>query len=250
MYIYIDGKKLFASEGETILEVARRNGFDIPTLCHHDALEGVGACRLCMVEITHRDWGGWKGLVTSCLYPVEDEIEVSTSSEAVLRSRQTTLDLLAARCPDSEVIRWLVEENGEPSTQYKQATDGSKCIMCYLCVRACEKMGCSAIGTVNRGVSKEISTPFHENAESCVGCGSCAAICPTGHIEMEDSRTERKIWGKTFKFVPCEVCGAPIITEEYRDYAVANRDLPADYYTTCAACKKESLADRFGKVGS
>ena len=66
----IDGRFFQAREGMTILEVARREGIPIPTPCHHESLEPVGACRLCVVEITHPDWKGWKGLVTSCLYPV------------------------------------------------------------------------------------------------------------------------------------------------------------------------------------
>ena len=248
--IYIDGKRFVAEEGETILSVAKRNGIYIPTLCHHEALEGVGACRLCMVEITHKDWNGWTNLVTACLYPVENGLEVSTASDAVRSSRQTTLDLLMARCPDSEVIRMLAEENGEPSVLYEQSTDGSKCVMCYLCVRACEQVGCSAIGAVSRGVTKEIATPFHENADACVGCGACAEICPTGNIEIKDTATEREIWGQKFKFVLCDECKAPVMTEAYRDFAVENKDLSKDYYTTCSSCKKKNLAAHFAKVGS
>jgi len=250
MYIYIDGKKISANDGESILDVANRNEIYIPTLCHHEALDDVGACRVCMVEITHKDWGGWRNLVTACLYPVEEGLVISTSSEAVRRSRGTTLDLLMARCPTSDVIRWMAEENGEISVRYEQIDDGSKCIMCSLCVRACERMGCNAIGTVGRGHDKKIAPPFFENPENCIGCGACAAICPTGHIEVNDTRTTREIWEKKFNFVACEVCGEPVLTEEYRDYAIANRDLAPDYYTTCSACKKKKLASHFDKVGS
>jgi len=249
MHIFINGKKLAAEEGETVLEVARRNGISIPTLCHHDALEPVGACRLCMVEITHADWKGWKGLVTSCLYPVEEGLEVLTDCDAVKRQRQTVLDLLMARCPDSEVIREMAEKHGEV-THYEPFDDGSKCIMCYLCVRACAKMGCSAISAVNRGTLKEIAPPFQTTPDACVGCGSCASICPTGHIEADDSRTSRKIWGRSFQFVACEDCGAPVVTEAHRDHSIARDGLAEDYYNRCAACKKKSLIGRFDKVGT
>lgn len=248
-HIFINGKKLKAQEGETVLCVAKRNGFNIPTLCHHDALEPVGACRLCTVEITHKDWSGWKKLVTSCLYPVEEGLEVLTNSEPVTRLRKTVLDLLVARCPDSEVIRSMAESLGE-ITEYKTVADGSNCIMCYLCVRACAAMGCDAISAVNRGKSKEIAAPFHESAEACVGCGSCAEICPTGHIQMEDTPLTRKIWDAEFEFVRCEVCGKPTITKEHMTLAIDKRGLPADYYGTCASCKQAALAKRFGKVGS
>ena len=247
--IFINGRRLSANGGETILAVAKRNGVDIPTLCHHEALEPVGACRLCTVEITHEKWNGWRGLVTSCLYPVEDGLEVFTDSESVRRLRQTVLDLLLARCPDSEVILELAEKHGDV-TEYEHFTDGSKCIMCYLCVRACASVGCFAISAVNRGTLKEIAPPFHEGGDSCVGCGSCAAICPTGHIEMEDTETVRKIWGNTFEFIKCPECGGPVMTKAYRDFAEKNRDLRDDYYDVCAVCKRKGTAERFAKVGA
>jgi NADH dehydrogenase/NADH:ubiquinone oxidoreductase subunit G len=64
---WINGKKVEGDKGEMVLQVARRHGVEIPAHCHHDGLEPFGACRLCLVEITHKDWKGWKGLVTSCL---------------------------------------------------------------------------------------------------------------------------------------------------------------------------------------
>jgi bidirectional [NiFe] hydrogenase diaphorase subunit len=249
MHIIIDGRKLSAKEGDTILAVAKRAGIEIPTLCHHEALEPVGACRLCMVEVTHPDWNGWKGLVTSCLYPVEDGLEVATHSERVLRQRQTILDLLVARCPESAEIRALADAHGEV-TEYKSFEDGSKCIMCYLCTRACAAVGAHAISAVNRGTLKEIAAPFHENPDACLGCGACYNVCPTGHIEMEDAGMTRKIWGREFKMVACDTCGSPIMTEEYRAFAIENRALPESYYTTCADCKRASLAPKFARVGS
>ncbi len=245
--ILIDNRKFNAEEGETILEVARRNQIDIPTLCHHEALEAVGACRLCTVEITGEDWNGSTKLVSACLYPVEEGLIVQTRSEGVLRLRQTVLDLLMARCPESTVIRDLATQHGQV-TEYQQFTDGSKCIMCYLCVRACAKLGCHAISAVNRGTLKEVAPPFHEHAESCVGCGTCATICPTGHIEMVDTAETRTIWKREFEFVTCKVCGEPLITKAYRDYALENRRLPNDYYTVCSACKKSELSGHFARL--
>ncbi len=249
MQIFINGKRLGAEPGETILAVARRSGIEIPTLCHHDALEPVGACRLCMVEVGHPSWGDRKNMVSACIYPVEPDLQVVTDNEDVRRQRQTVLELLAARCPESEVIRDLCERHGA-TPRYEEWTDGSKCIMCTLCVRACEAMGCHAISAVNRGTLKEVSPPFHGNPDACVGCGSCFAICPTGHITMRDTATAREIWGRTFEFVLCESCGRPVITAAHRDHAVAHRGLPADYYVKCEDCKKQGLAAHFAKVGS
>jgi bidirectional [NiFe] hydrogenase diaphorase subunit len=249
IHITMDGRKFGAEEGETVLAVARRAGIDIPTLCHHEALEAVGACRLCTVEVGHAKWKGKTSLVTSCLYPVEDGLEVATASEAVRRLRQTVLDLLLARCPESDVIRALAEKHGEV-TAYEHFTDKSKCIMCYLCVRACATIGCHAISAVSRGTCKEIAPPFHGQPDACVGCGTCATICPTGHISMEDTRTERRIWGRAFAFAKCDACGGPVMTEEYKSHAVATRGLPADYYKTCPTCRQKGLAGHFAKVGS
>ena len=92
----IDGKVLLAEEGKTLLEVARANSIDIPTLCYHPALEPFGACRLCIVEITIR---GRKRLVTSCNYPAEEGLEVYTASEGVIEARKWLLEVLLARCP-------------------------------------------------------------------------------------------------------------------------------------------------------
>jgi NADH dehydrogenase/NADH:ubiquinone oxidoreductase subunit G len=93
----IDGKEVKATEGVTILEVARNIGIEIPTLCYNSALEPFGSCRVCSVEIT--DARGRKKVVTSCNYPVKEGLEVSTKSEKVLKTRKLLLELLLARCP-------------------------------------------------------------------------------------------------------------------------------------------------------
>jgi bidirectional [NiFe] hydrogenase diaphorase subunit len=244
MQITIDGKQMDVVEGETILEVTRRMGIEIPTLCHHDALESVGACRLCVVEVSRN---GWKDIVTSCQYPVEDGLEVFTDSERVREQRQTVLSLLLARCPDVPVVRDLAARYGEV-IPYKTFDESEKCILCYLCTRTCAAVGPEAIAAVGRGKAKEIAPPFHGAAEACVGCGSCYRVCPTGCIEMEDTPEGRKIWGREFEFVKCDTCGAPMLTTAYRDYVVKRYSLDESYYTTCPSCKEKQTAKRFGAV--
>ena len=100
--LQIDGTKVEASEGMTVLEAAQSTRISIPTLCHHEKLEPFGGCRLCIVEVESR---GWTKLVVSCVYPVEENLIVRTRSDKVDRIRKTILELLLAHAPDSEVLQ-------------------------------------------------------------------------------------------------------------------------------------------------
>jgi NADH dehydrogenase/NADH:ubiquinone oxidoreductase subunit G len=245
MKITIDHKRIEATEGETILSVARRAGVDIPTLCHHEALESVGACRVCMVEV---ETGGEKRMVAACQYPVRDDLVVDTLSARVRTVRASVFSLLVARCPEVVEIRALAERYGEV-TPYKTWDAEERCILCYLCTRTCAAVGPEAIAAVGRGESKAIAGPFGGPADACVGCGSCHRVCPTRCIEMKDNDRTREIWGKTFDFIRCISCGKPTITEAYRDYVVARDGVDKGYFDTCAACKAKETAQSFATVG-
>jgi len=235
----IDGRVLEAREGETVLDAAAREGIEIPTLCHHDGLEPSGACRLCVVEITHPDWKGWKGLVTACLYPVEEGLCVTTGSEEVLRVRKTILDLLLARCPGSDVIRKLAAKYGVTRTSYKESDLKTTCILCGLCVRVCAVKGVNAINSAGRGIGKRIAIPFKQPPADCIGCLSCAHICPTNTIKYEEKKDRRKIWGRTFEMIACESCGRPIMPEAQAEFEAKRSGLDAGYFTTCPACSMD-----------
>lgn|GEM_PF-5871337 len=107
MNITIDGKVCEADPGEFLLAVARRNGIDIPALCHSDALAGQASCRLCIVDVNEK---GWHRTVTSCVHPVKARIEVETASDRIIEMRRTILMLLSERAPNSgvqnELKRW------------------------------------------------------------------------------------------------------------------------------------------------
>ncbi len=234
----IDGREFKAEEGQTILQVARENGIDIPTLCHHEAIEPYGACRLCIVEISR---GGHSRIVTSCLYPVEEGLEVKTGSPRVISNRKMILELLLARCSKNKVIKELASQMSIEQPSFKpEYLEDNDCIVCGLCVRTCEQVvGVSAISLVNRGITKEPASPFLEPATDCIGCGSCYYICPTGAIKMEDRGDTRILynWKVEFKLKKCKVCGNYWAPEKQLDYIRKKWGLSEEFFDICPTCK-------------
>jgi heterodisulfide reductase subunit A len=176
----IDKQTVLTEEGKTVLDAARQAKIEIPTLCHNDALEPYGGCRLCVVEVIE---GGPPGLKTACTLKATAGLVVETRNERVLRSRRLTLELLLARCPEVPIIRTLAREHGVADARF--AADDERCILCGQCIRVCkERMGVAAIGIFNRGAKKYVSTPYRELSDVCRGCGACAEVCPTGCIDF------------------------------------------------------------------
>ncbi|MDL2257763.1 (2Fe-2S)-binding protein [Eubacteriales bacterium OttesenSCG-928-K08] len=236
MNIVIDGKSCTCEPGEFLLEVARRNGIYIPTLCNHEGLLGQGCCRVCIVEVVER---GWSKTVVSCIYPVLNECEVHTNNEKIKQQRGIILRLLQKRAPQSEIIAALCKAYSAPALDKLNEKDG-KCIICGLCVRACSTLGAGAIATVNRGITKEIAPPFNEPPADCIGCGSCARVCPTKAIEYHENETTRTVWEKTFTLVHCASCGAQMGTQEELNFAAEKAGTEPS--TLCDACRKKQLA--------
>lgn len=241
MKIIIDGKSCECEKGEFILQVARRNGIYIPTLCHSDALAGLGSCRLCVVEVVDR---GRAKVVTSCVFPIKSEVEVVTNSEKIKKIRKELLMLLRARCPENKEIEKLAIAFGveEERVNRFKLDRTENCIICGLCTKACEQMGTGAISTIDRGIFKEIATAYKEPSPDCIGCGACENVCPTNAIKIVDKDGEREIWGKKFKMVECEACGKHFATEEHIKFTskktgeVLNKLL-------CEKCKKKASAE-------
>lgn len=244
----INGKLVKAEEGEMLLAVIKRQGIDIPHTCHHDAVEPFGACRLCSVEITKASWKGWSKQVTSCLYPVEKDLIVTTHSPALIELRKTLLDLQLARSPKARLIQDMAAEYGITQTSYEEVPDGNDCILCGLCTRICDQMGFKAISTVGRGHGKEVAPPLDQPPPSCVGCLACAQVCPTNFIKFTDNGRTRTIWGRTFELIQCEKTGQPTITKEFAEYLVKYRNIPADYFKVNDRVHREQLALSMGKI--
>ncbi|MCP4218181.1 MAG: 2Fe-2S iron-sulfur cluster binding domain-containing protein [bacterium] len=209
--IEVNGKKIEAREGDTILSAVKRQGINIPTLCHMDDLKPSGACRICAVDVE-----GFGTLVPSCSYPVSPGMKIKTHSPRAIRARQTIVELLLANHPDDCLycernndcqLRELAAEYGVNQRRYKGdrnrhvldtsspslVRDPEKCILCGKCVRMCEEIqDVAAIDFVGRGSSTNIGCAFDKgmNVSSCINCGQCIMVCPTGalreksHIEL------------------------------------------------------------------
>ena len=178
----INGKEVQGEDGWTILEVARWHGIDIPTLCHHGALEPYGACRLCVVEV---DDGRRSRVVISCMYPIREGIKVQTDSPRVANVRRWIVQLLLDESPEAPKIQELAKTFGVTPSRFKKAGVDFACHLCGLCVRTCQEVvGAQALTFGNRGLRKEIATPFHQRSTDCIRCGTCLYVCPTGAMEQ------------------------------------------------------------------
>ncbi|MCD4796406.1 MAG: (2Fe-2S)-binding protein [Candidatus Cloacimonetes bacterium] len=185
--IIIDGKKISVKEETTIMDAAKKLNIDIPGLCHRSTVEAYGACRLCVVDVID---GRKTRMVTSCNYPIRKSIEVNTQSERVRKTRGMLLEMMLSRWPNVDMIKQLAKEYGIIQTRFIHPLidySSNACILCGLCVNACsEIMWEDIIGFAGRGESRRVVMPFEKHYDACVGCSTCANICPTGAIKMID----------------------------------------------------------------
>ena len=217
----LNGKTVQGEEGEYILAVAEKAGVDIPTLCHHKALEPAGMCRLCTVEMFD---GRRSRFVTACNYPIWEGMEITTNSKPVHEGRKLIVEMLMARCPDVPIIKELAAQYGIEEPRF--TGEKNTCILCGLCVRICEKMGANAINLTDRGIDLKVDTPFHQQTDACIACGACAYVCPTGHITLDSVRKD--VTRKTFQLIPSEYdMGLKGRKPVYVPYAQAVPNTPA-----------------------
>lgn len=200
----IDGKPVQVPDGTTVLDAAQAAGVHVPTLCHHPALKPFGGCRLCLVEVE-----GARALQPSCTLPAFENMVVHTNSEKVKQARKFVLTLIFSDrnhfCPycqvtggdcelqnaalEQDMSHWPYQPNWsrlpvDASHPYF-VLDQNRCILCHRCVRACgELVGNFTLGIEDRGsdsiVVADTGVPLGES--TCVQCGTCVAVCPTGAL--------------------------------------------------------------------
>ena len=212
--VKINGIAVSVPKGSTVLEAARIAGVEIPTLCFMKEKNEIGACRICMVEVNE---GRGFRLVTACVFPCSEGMEVITNSEKVQKSRKTTLELIlsthnkkclsCARSTNCELQKlcrdYGVDEDAfggfKPEYELDFSTphlvrDNNKCILCRRCVAVCEEQYVSVIGANDRGIDTNIGQAFELslNNTPCISCGQCTAVCPTGALTEKDDTD--KIW--------------------------------------------------------
>ncbi len=212
--IKINGMDYSVKAGSTILEAAHEVGIDIPTLCYLKDINAIGACRICVVEVK-----GAKSLVAACVYPVNEGMEIFTHSPKVLKSRKMTLELILStherkclscvRGGDCELQRLCkefgVEDEGrfDGENQHYEIDDSAvhmfrndnKCILCRRCIAVCDKyQDVAVIGANERGFKTHVGCAFDKDLAdvSCVSCGQCITVCPTGAIAEKDETD--KVW--------------------------------------------------------
>lgn len=202
--ITINGKEVEVNEGATIMEAADQAGINIPRLCAHEELTPYGGCRLCLVDVE-----GARSLLPSCTTPIRPDMIIQTETEQIKKARKFVLEMLFSErnhfcmyCPESDgdcelqaaayeqgMTHWFIQpqwENYPVDTSHEfLVMDSNRCILCRRCVRACDELvHQSTLGTENRGfytlISKDEGLPWGES--SCVSCGTCLQVCPTGTI--------------------------------------------------------------------
>lgn len=224
----IDGKAVSVPEGMTLVDAAATVGIHIPNLCHIKELRGVGACRMCMVEIE-----GMKIPVTGCTTRTKEGMKVQTSTPKVEEIRKFVTDLVLSfhpldcmTCPKAgscDLQRYAgdlkIQESsfGRKSFNYPLndrspfiTIDNNYCILCGRCVRVCKEQGTNVLDFMGRGITTKVSTaldkPLHESG--CTFCGSCVDACPVNSIMERDRWQHGREWDLAKHDTVCTACGS------------------------------------------
>jgi len=245
--ITIDDRPCKVEDGISVLEAARANGFKIPTLCYHPALRPSGACKLCAVEVVAKS--GRPIAMLSCILRVKEGLEVKTRGDIVTRSRRRAFRNLLQMAPQSKFIRDLAEEF---EIDLGPPPDG--CIRCRLCIRVCKEIVGPGALKMEQREGRNYVVPLEGR---CIGCGTCANLCRTGAIRVEDHDNVRTILIRDevigrHPLVRCEGCGKMFATPKFIDYIDQKRrtDHPdvKTHHHYCPTCAKV-FSDRVQTLG-
>jgi formate dehydrogenase major subunit len=248
---FLDGRAVTARDGETLLDVARREGIDIPQLCARDGLAPAGNCRACVVEVE-----GERTLAASCCRAPRDGMVVHSASERARASQRLVLELLAADLPatpftqDDEVAHWRRHLGvGTPRFPAREAVAADvshpaiavnldACIQCTRCLRACRDVQANdVIGLAFRGDRAQIVFDLGDpmGASTCVACGECVQACPTGALAPANGAALQVADRRVDSVCPyCGVgCALTLHVKDERIVRVEGRDGPANRGRLC-----------------
>jgi predicted molibdopterin-dependent oxidoreductase YjgC len=236
----INNKKVSVPEDITILEAARRNGIQVPTLCHHPQLTPFGGCRLCVVSVK-----GMPKPVASCTTSVTEGMEVTTTTPELEDLRKLVLELILSDHPNdcmtceatgSCALQELAYTYGVRGEEYAgerrlyPKRDGNpflerdmeKCIMCGRCVKVCDEVqGVQAIDFTYRGFRSKIC-PSYEDDLDCEFCGQCVSVCPTGALTGKQWARKGRYEGMRTVDTTCAYCGTGCtLTAHVKDNEIA-----------------------------
>jgi NADH dehydrogenase/NADH:ubiquinone oxidoreductase subunit G len=197
--LQMDGREITVEDGKTLLDAAREQGIDVPTICFHEATTANGLCRMCVVEVE-----GMRLLQPACIVQAARDMKVKTRSDRVDRARKTILEMLASTMDlsDAPEILTMMDEYGAKAERFPGAErreseikddnpmyirDYSKCLLCWRCVQVCaeDAQYTYAINFDGRGYETQIGTFFDKSIPetTCVLCGQCVGVCPTGALK-------------------------------------------------------------------
>lgn len=215
--IKINNQKIDAEVGTPILKVAKSNQIPIPHICFHPALKPSGSCKLCGVEV--KSPSGKQVIMLACILKVKDGLNIQTDSPMVRAHRQKAFNALLALAPGSRRIRDLAKRFDVPVIP-----EPNGCIRCRLCIRVCKEI-------VKAGALKMEKTGQNSRVTSgkglCIGCGTCANLCPTGAIRISDHDNVRtvSIRDEVISRLPlerCDGCGSLYATSEFLAHVAQN----------------------------
>jgi predicted molibdopterin-dependent oxidoreductase YjgC len=244
--ITVDGEKIEVEKDRTVLEVLKERGIDIPTLCYHPSLKPSGSCRLCAVEVFGRATGR-KVTMLSCILKVKEGLEIKTSGELVERARVRAFRNLLQMAPQSRRLTEMARAYG-----VDVGTPPDGCIRCRLCVRVCKEIVGAGALKMEKREGVDYVVPIED---ACIGCGTCANICPTDAIRVEDRDNVRTITIRDavigrHPLERCEGCGRYFATTRFLGHIHERTDLHPHLkveHKYCPTCAK-LFSDRIRSV--